>query len=341
MFWSVNILSLINQKGKRAILIKMSEALVTYEQIVAAERLLCSRLKPTPMVECARISRRLGTSIRFKAEHLQKTGSFKVRGMLHCLLTSSAQQREAGFITVSAGNAAAALAYAAGEVGSQATVVMPQTASRSKIEATESYGGRVLLTSGDLLESCAAEQQHSGATFVHPFDDLRLIAGHGSLGLELLRDEPQFSRLIVPVGGGGLISGVAAAIRAERSDVEIIGVEPRGAAVMSASLSAGAVQRLSKIETIADGLAAPFGGEHTLRHIDRLVDRLVLVNEPEIAEATRWLWGRAKWAVEPSAAASLAAAASKALPRTTGLTVAVLSGGNVDPSRICGLFDRA
>ena len=312
-------------------------ATVRRTEVEQAVQRLGARLPETPTLRNATLDRRVGAPLYLKAELYQKTASYKVRGMLHRLLQGADREREGGWITVSAGNAAAALAWSAAQLGGAATVVMPAGASSAKIAATRAYGGEVILTDGDLLEVCEAERERRGATFVHPFDNRELIAGHGGVGLELERQAPEIESLYVPVGGGGLISGVLAALRERHPKLKIIGVEPRGAAVMSQSLAAGRVERLSNWSTIADGLAAPFGGENTLAQLQAGVDEMILVEEEEIVEATRLLWSRAKLAVEPSAAVGLAVLLRAP---ASGPTSILLSGGNVDAKTVCGLFHR-
>ncbi|NIL99910.1 MAG: pyridoxal-phosphate dependent enzyme [Acidobacteria bacterium] len=274
-----------------------------------------------------------GNRVLLKAELFQKTGSFKPRGILYRLLRASQDERAAGFVSISAGNAAAALAWAATRIGARSAIVMPRDAVRSKIEATEGYGGEVVPTDGDYMGDCRRVQAERGMTFVHPFDDLDVLAGHGVSGLEILEDEDDLDAILVPVGGGGLIGGIAAAVKNTRPSVQVIGVEPAGANVMTRSLASGRVETV-KPDTIADGLAAPFAGEHTLRHAQAWVDRVVTVTDEQILDALRLLWTRSKLAAEPSGAAALAAVVS-GVAGISGRTVAcVVSGGNVDASLV-------
>ncbi len=274
-----------------------------------------------------------GNRVLLKAELFQKTGSFKPRGILYRLLRASQDERAAGFVSISAGNAAAALAWAATRIGARSAIVMPRDAVRSKIEATEGYGGEVVPTDGDYMGDCRRVQAERGMTFVHPFNDLDVLAGHGVSGLEILEDEDDLDAILVPVGGGGLIGGIAAAVKNTRPSVQVIGVEPAGANVMTRSLASGRVETV-KPDTIADGLAAPFAGEHTLRHAQAWVDRVVTVTDEQILDALRLLWTRSKLAAEPSGAAALAAVVS-GVAGISGRTVAcVVSGGNVDASLV-------
>jgi threonine dehydratase len=301
------------------------------DEIRAARTRIHGRVHLTPLISSSRLDRRVGATLAFKAELFQKTGSFKIRGVLNKLLSMDAAARRRGLISISAGNHAAALAYGAGVVGARATVVMPAGAVRSKVEATRAYGGEVILTEDDLLGTCRDLERERGATFVHPFDDLDIMAGHGTLGLELLDALDDLSLLLVPVGGGGLIGGTAAAVKQARPRVRIVGVEPSGADVMSRSLAQGSPARLERLDTIADGLAAPFAGRHNLEHVQAFVDGVVTVPDAAIFDATRLLLSRAKLAAEPSAAAPLAALLAGAVETpASGATCCVVSGGNVD-----------
>ncbi|MCY3946602.1 MAG: threonine/serine dehydratase [Anaerolineaceae bacterium] len=308
---------------------------VSLADIEATRPLLDCYLRRTPLVSSEQLGDLCGVRLHFKAEMFQKTGSFKPRGMLNSLHYLDEDAKGRGVVTMSAGNAAQALAFASAQLGIAATVVMPQGASRSKAAATEGYGARVLLHGGmhDLLPKVQQLQRDEGLTFVHPFDDLNLIAGHGTLGLELLEEIPAPDVVIVPVGGGGLLSGVAAALKQVRPATRVIGVEPEGAAAMTRSLETGQPERIEDVQTLADGLAAPFAGEHTLRHVQHFVDEIVLVRDDEIRDSLRLILERCKLLAEPAAAASFAALLHGAVQVTPGSqVVCVLSGGNVDRS---------
>jgi threonine dehydratase len=268
-----------------------------------------------------------------KAELFQKTGSFKVRGVLNKIRQLPAADIARGFITLSAGNHGAALSWAARQVGSHATVVMPAHAVPSKVEAVRAYGGEPVLTPGPLIDEVHRIEAERGLTLVHPFDDPEIIAGHASLGLEILEQSPDPEFVIVPIGGGGLISGVASAVKLTRPATQVIGVEPTGADVMSRSLAAGRPEKMEKLTTVADGLAAPFAGVHTYAHVKQFVDRVVLVEDDAILRALRSLMLRAKLAAEPAGAASLAAVLSGAIAfPANARVVCVVSGGNADPA---------
>lgn len=314
-----------------------NHSLVGLKDILEAKRVIAGYLHRTPMIRSTTLGRRIGAELYFKAEIFQKTGSFKPRGALNKLKNLTEAEKARGVITISAGNHAQGLAYAASLLGIEATVVMPQTAVKSKVEATKGYGASVILHGSvkDLMPKCLELQQERGLTFVHPFDDLLIIAGQGTVGLEILEDVPTPDVAVVPVGGGGLISGIATVLKASNPAMKIIGVEPIGAAAMSQSLQQNTVVHLDKADTIADGLAAPFAGEYTLAHVKHYVDEVVLVSDEEIIEALQLILERCKLLPEPSGAAGFAALLYKKIAIPQGAqVVCVLSGGNIDRSRL-------
>lgn len=305
--------------------------LVTLEDLRAAQRVLAGQVHRTPMTTSTYLGERAGVRLSLKLELFQKTGSFKPRGVLNRLHHLPAEARAKGVISLSAGNHAQALAWAAARAGIAATLVMPATARQSKIDATRGYGAEVILTEGDLLGTCLALRDERDLTLVHPFDDPFVIAGQGTTGMELLEDVPDVEVVLVSVGGGGLISGVAAALKLQRPGIRVIGVEPEGAAAMTRSLARGEPVHLDRLDTIADGLAAPFVGVHTLRHVQAFIDEVVLVSDAEIIAAMGLIMERVKVVAEPAAAAAVAAllAGRPALP--PGARVAtIVCGGNVD-----------
>ena len=309
--------------------------LVPLTEILAARDRIAGRVHRTPMIRSGHFSERLGIRLHLKLELFQKTGSFKPRGVLNRLDHLTADERRRGVITLSAGNHAQALAWAARESAIRATVVMPARAPASKVEATRNYGGEVVLTEGDLLGDCLALQSARDLVLVHPFDDPHVIAGQGTVGLEILDDVPEPDLVVVSVGGGGLISGVAAAIRARHPGTRIVGVEPEGADAMSRSLASGKPERLAQVNTIADGLAAPFAGALTFAHVRALVDDVVRVSDEEIAAAMFPILERVKVVPEPAAAAAMAALLTGRVPLRRGMSVVcVLCGGNVDRTRL-------
>ncbi|HET9897378.1 MAG TPA: threonine/serine dehydratase [Streptosporangiaceae bacterium] len=301
-------------------------------EVEQARARIGSRVHATPMLSSATVGDELGVRLYLKAELFQKTGSFKPRGVFNKLLSMDQASLARGLVSLSAGNHAAALAYGATALGATATIVMPASAMPSKVAATRRYGGEVVQTDGSLLDTCLALQRDRGLTLVHPFDDLAVMAGQGTVGLELIEQVPQAGTVVVPVGGGGLISGIAAAIKLRNPSVSVVGVEPEGADAMSRSLEQGTPAHLDKVDTIADGLAPPFAGEHTLRHVQRFADEIVRVTDQEIGGAVRVLIQRCKLGAEPSGAASLAALMSGKVTARPGATVVcVISGGNIEP----------
>jgi threonine dehydratase len=305
---------------------------VGYDDVLAARENTAGRLQRTPVFSSATLSGRIGATAALKAELFQRTGSFKPRGMLNVLAHLSDEEKRRGVITISAGNAAQALAYCSALEGIDCLVVMWQGASEAKLAATREYGAEIDLEAPSPAEAFERLEQLRAETsrvFVHSFDDPQLIAGHGTLGLELLEDVPDLTAVIVPIGGGGLISGIATAVKGARPEVRIVGVEPELSPAMHVALEAGEPVPVQPT-SIADGLNAPFAGENTLAICRALVDELVLVSEDEIRGAFRFLYERAKLACEPAGAVSTAALlAGKVELDRAGVTVAVVSGGNV------------
>lgn len=271
-----------------------------------------------------------------KAELFQKTGSFKPRGMLNKIASLSREEKARGIVTWSAGNAAQGAAFAAAAAGIACTVFMWRTANPLKVAATRGYGAEVDLTAespADAHELLLAYVEETGRTFVHPFDDPVLQAGHGTLGLEVVEDLPDVATIVVPVGGGGLVAGVASAV-----ECRVVGVEPEGAPSLSAALERGEPVRIEPT-SIADGLNAPFTGAGTLAVCRERVDKVVLVSDEEIAEAMRFLYIRAKLACEPAGAAAVAALLTGRVEVEPGRpVVAVVSGGNADPEIVAGIL---
>jgi len=277
----------------------------------------------------------------FKAELLQKTGSYKPRGAINKLNSLTVEERAGGVVSMSAGNFAAGLAYAAAAMGVKATIVMPEAATKSKVAATRAYGATALLhgVGKDLMPKAMelVEQQH--LTFVHPFDDPMIIAGTGTVGLEIMEDVAAPDVIFVPIGGGGLIAGIATAVKTLYPSARVIGVEPTGAVKMLTSLQQHKPMALEKANTIAEGLAAPFAGKHTLEHVEKYVDEVVLVSDDEIKEAMLLIMERSKLFVEPSGAAGFAALLYNKVNVPAGSTVVcVLSGGNIDREKLKGIL---
>jgi threonine dehydratase len=309
--------------------------LVDIAEIRDAFRAIAPHVHRTPMVTSAYLGGRCGARVSLKLELFQKTGSFKARGVVNTLRQLGDDERRRGVISLSAGNHAQALAWGAARLGIAATIVMPLTAMPSKVEATRGYGGEVVQTGEDLLATAQALAAEGGLTLVHPFDDRRIIAGQGTTGLELVEDAPDVDVVLVACGGGGLISGVAAAVKALRPSARVIGIEPEGGDVMTRSLAAGSPQRLERLTTIADGLAAPFAGTLTFAHARALVDEWRVVSDAAIVDAMRVLMTRVKVVPEPAGAAAIVPLLAGSLRlRPTEHVVAIVCGGNIDTGRL-------
>jgi threonine dehydratase len=305
--------------------------LVILDDILVAQDRITGRVHRTPTFSSQALSEMTGVRLALKAELFQKTGSFKVRGVFNKVAAMSKEEHARGFVSCSAGNHAQALAYVARSVGSSATIVMPSGASKAKIEATRAYGGEVILEGTDVLETAHEIERTRGMIFVHPFDDIAIIQGHATLGLEIVDDVPDVDVVIVPVGGGGLISGVAAAVKLRRPAARVIGVEPLTADVVTQSLAKGEPLHIPYPKTIADGLAAPFTGALNLAHVRAFVDDVVRVSDDDIARALVLLLERCKLVAEPAGAAAFAALLTKAADVRAGArVVCIVSGGNVD-----------
>ena len=270
----------------------------------------------TPLLRSRTLSDMVGAPVYLKCENLQKTGAFKVRGALHRMLRLSDEERARGVVTISAGNHAQAVAWAASAAGVDSVVVMPEGASRTKVVASRGYGAEVILhgTAAQAFERAFALADERGLRFVHPFDDEEVVAGHGSCALEILEDRPDVGAIVVPVGGGGLISGIAAATAVVRPGVAVWGVEPDGAAAMTASLAAGKAVHLDRVETVADGLGAPMAGVLNHRLVAAHVRGVVTVTDAAIVRAVRVLLERTKLLTEPGGAAGLAALLEGRIP---------------------------
>lgn len=313
-----------------------SDRVPTLADVRQARLRIADRIHRTPMLSSQTISARVGATVFLKAENLQKTGSFKVRGATNAVRRLPPEARTRGIVTISAGNHAQAVAYAAAAEGIPCTVVMPAGAVQSKVAATRAFGAEVVLhgTSREAFELFEELQHSRGLLPVHPFDDPDVIAGQGTIGLEMAEDVPDASLVVVPIGGGGLISGIATALRGLGVQARIVGVEPTGSTAMRSALAAGHPVTLDRLDSIADGLGAPSVSARTLGIAQRLVDEVVLVTDVEIVEAMRFLLERAKLLVEPAGAAGLAAVLGGHARAQGGSVVVVLSGGNVDLDRL-------
>ena len=317
-------------------------ALVESAAIEAAASRIRGVVRRTPLVDTADIA---GRPLRLKCENLQVAGAFKIRGACNLVTQIASGSEVRGVITYSSGNHAQAVACAARGLGLPAVVVMPETAPAVKVEGTRSYGAEVLFegtTSVQRRRRAEALAAERGLTMVPPFDHPEIIAGQGTVGLEIVADAPQVDTVYAPIGGGGLIAGVAAAVKRARPAARVIGVEPVGAAAMARSVEAGAPVTLDSVASIADGLLPVRPGDLTFAHVAAFVDDIVTVEDDAIESAVRWLATRAKLVVEPSGAASVAAVlfSGRRDAAADGATVAVLSGGNIGPVKLAALLQE-
>jgi threonine dehydratase len=314
--------------------------LVTLEEVHAAANRLEGVIDPTPLERSRAIGASFGAEVWLKCENLQRAGSFKIRGAYNRIAQLSAEDRARGVVCASAGNHAQGVALAASLQGVSARIIMPEEAPLPKVAATVGYGAEVELQGHSFDDAMAAAFEladRDGRVFVHPFDHRDIVAGQGTVGLELVDQLPAFGTVVVCVGGGGLISGIAVVLRALRPDVRIVGVQAAGCSTFPASLAAGAPVAAAHADTIADGIAVKRPGELTLAHVEALVDDWVTVTDDEIASAVVVLLERAKLVAEPSGAAAVAALLTGKVEAavggslTGGPVVATVSGGNIDP----------
>src|SRR5260370_39400601 len=289
-------------------------------------------LSPTPLQYSRAFTDKARCHVHLKIESIQPIRAFKVRGALNKLIRMTAAQRAAGVITASAGNHGLGVAYAAAAFQAPATVYVPETANTFKVEAIRRLGANVVAAgrnySGAYVEALAA-QKESGATFVHAYDDPDVVAGQGTIATELLSELEQFDSVLVPIGGGGLIGGIAMYLKSKKPGIKVIGVEPSGADAMYRSLKAGSIVTLDRVSTIADGLAASAPGALTFELAQRYVEEVVLVEETELLRAIRLLFGWEHLLAEPAGAAALAALLYHHRPAPNERVVVILSGGNV------------
>ncbi|SCL35602.1 threonine dehydratase [Micromonospora pallida] len=307
--------------------------LVGLADVQAARELLTGVTRVTPLEPSRPLTAALGETVWLKCEHLQRAGSYKVRGAYVRIARLSPAERARGVVAASAGNHAQGVALAAGLLGTTATVFMPVNAPLPKVAATKGYGAQVQLVGATVDESLVAAQtfaERTGAVFIHPFDHPDVIAGQGTVALELLEQCPEVRTIITGVGGGGLVSGLAVVVRALRPDVRVIGVQAAGAAAFPPSLVAGKPVRLPAFGTIADGIAVGRPGDLTFAHVHKLVDEVVTVGEEDISRALLMLLERNKQVVEPAGAVGVAALLAGVV-EVDSPTVALLSGGNIDP----------
>lgn len=306
---------------------------VTLSAIEQAQQFLKPLIDPTPLIYSRPLNTLLGADVYLKYEQMQRGGSFKVRGATYKISRLTTEQRNKGVITASAGNHAQGVAIAAASYGVPCTIVVPENASLTKVTATQSHGANVVLagaTYDDAVQHCSELQKELGATYIPAFDDIDIVTGQGTIGLEMLAEVPNADAIVVPIGGGGLISGIAIAAKAIKPSIKIIGVEAAGAASMRASIKAGHVETLPAIATIADGIAIKQPGKITFPIIQQLVDDIVLVSDVQIIDAVLFLMERHKILVEGAGASGVAALLSGALDIKNQRVLVPLTGGNID-----------
>jgi threonine dehydratase len=301
--------------------------------VEAAAALLAGVVRRTPLEHSRELADRVGGPVWLKCENLQRTGSFKIRGAYTRIARLSDAERARGVVAASAGNHAQGVALAASLLGTRATVFMPETAPLPKLAATKAYGATIHLLGQTLAEPLVAAAEHAqrtGAVFIHPFEHVDVIAGQGTVGLEILEQCTDLRTVVVSAGGGGLLSGIAVAVKSRRPDVRVVAVQAEGAAAFRGSLAAGRPVPLASMATMADGIAVPAPGELTFAHVSELVDEVRTVTEEDLSRALLFCLERAKLVVEPAGGAAVAAVLAD--PAAFAPPVAaVISGGNIDP----------
>ena len=295
----------------------------------------------TPIVSSSSLNKIYNSNIFFKLELFQKTGSFKTRGAINKLLKLSDLERDKGVITISAGNHAQAISWACSQFNIKSKIVMPFDASPSKVEATKSYGGEVIMTKNSMMDECNDIKEREGLTFIHPFDDIDIILGQGTVGLEIIEKLNNIDYAFISIGGGGLISGIACVLKFINPKIKIIGVEPINSNVMTKSISSNKPETFDTNinKTIADGLAAPFAGNLTFEFVKKYVDEIINVSENEMIESMRVIIERLK--VIPEAAASacfVPILKNKVSIKKNANSIIVLCGGNIDLDKLKKLF---
>ena len=295
----------------------------------------------TPIVSSSSLNKIYNTNIFFKLELFQKTGSFKTRGAINKLLKLSDLERDKGVITISAGNHAQAISWACSQFNIKSKIVMPFDASPSKVEATKSYGGEVILTKNNMMDECNDIKEKEGLTFVHPFDDIDIILGQGTIGVEIIEKLNNIDYAFISIGGGGLISGIACVLKSINPKIKIIGVEPINSNVMTKSILSNKPETFDTNinKTLADGLAAPFAGNLTFEFVKKYVDEIINVSENEMIESMRIIIERLK--VIPEAAASacfVPILKNKLSIKKNTNSIIVLCGGNIDLDKLKKLF---
>lgn len=316
---------------------------IKLEQIEAAARIIAGRVARTPSLTAPSLSRLLGAEIVLKLENLQLTGSFKPRGALVKLTSLTAAEAKRGVIAISAGNHAQGVAYHARALGIRATIVMPETTPFNKVENTEELGARVVLEGRNLSECRKIADRlmkREKLVFIHPYDDPHIIAGQGTVALEMLADDPDLDAIVVPIGGGGLISGIAIAAKALHPKIRIIGVQSQSYPAMAVAFSGGRPTLPEGGDTVAEGIAVKAPGKLTRAIVRRLVDRIDLVSDGETEAAIQMLSNDEKLVVEGAGAVPLAALMTHGLPKGCRKIGLVISGGNIDPRLLANVLMR-
>ncbi len=316
---------------------------LSFDLVLEAEDRLRKRVRRTELMASPHFTDLLGYPVFLKCENLQKTGAFKLRGAMNFMTAWGRSELSAGVIAASAGNHAQGVAYGADLLGIPSCIFMPETTPPQKVQATKDLGAEVRLTGANFDESFAAAKKESdtrGTVFIHPFDDPLVIAGQGTIGLEIMKDLPDVDTVIVPIGGGGLLAGVATAIKGMRPSVRVVGVESVAAPSMYRAVKDGKIREVRLEATIADGIAVKKPGRLTTPVIRQLVDEVVLVEEEEIALAIVALLEKSKLLVEGAGAVTLAALLNKRLKGHPGKTVCLLSGGNIDVRTLALVVER-
>ena len=318
--------------------------MLSLDDITAARDRVSEVARHTPLEYSHAFSETTGAEVHLKLENFQRTGSFKIRGAMNRIATLTPEEREAGVVTASAGNHAQGVALAATRADVTSKIVMPKHAPVSKVQATEGYGGEVVLHGEDYDEAQAHAHELAeteGRTYVHAFDDERVMAGQGTIGLEILDDCPEVDTVVVPIGGGGLIAGVATAVKATSPDVRVVGVQAEGASSVVESLERGEIYARESVDTIADGIATRRVGDRTFPYIEDLVDEAVTVTDDEIAVALTKLLERQKALTEGAGAVALAALLAEAFEFERGeVVVPALCGGNIDLNALTTVIVR-
>lgn len=315
--------------------------MLTLDKVFDASVVLKNIIRETPLARAASVAPEC--TLYLKPENLQNTGSFKLRGSGYKIAKLSDAEKQKGVIACSAGNHAQGVALAASKCGISSLICLPDSAPISKVEATKSYGAQVCLVEGcydDAYNRALELKDQKGYTFVHPFDDEDVIAGQGTIALEVMNDLDNIDAVIVPIGGGGLISGIAYTIKSLRPSIKVYGVQAAGAPSMFNSINNGAIEELEKVSTIADGIAVKKPGEHTFELINKYVDDIALVTEDEIASAILALIEKQKMVAEGAGAVSVAAAMFNKFPTADKRVVSIVSGGNIDVTSLSRVIER-